>query len=153
MIALCVAALLLIGCFVAKKLVDDHMLDGPDMVDYGGLLMDTLSGEWISGDGRCRAVLQDYRISIRFGDGGEGDALLKDASLLLYANSADMDAHHAFSIEPNVLAVEDGEPFATVEEASTERGRITLRLTMAGGTETTVVLERDQQPPDSPDGE
>lgn len=112
------------------------VVDGPGMVNADGILMDALSGDWSSADAQYRAELRDYTISLYY----QGTVVLRDAKLL-HADSADPDACHALSIEPNALTDASGTIFAVIGEAYAGPGQITLRLTMADETDEQVVLE------------
>ena len=54
-IGLCLVALLFTGCC----LFDVHILDGPGMVNYNGILLDALIGIWNSDDGSYRLTVWD----------------------------------------------------------------------------------------------
>ena len=79
-IGLCLVALLFTGCC----LFDVHILDGPGMVNYNGILLDALIGIWNSDDGSYRLTVWDnYTLSISC----NGSLLLEKATLTLHAAS------------------------------------------------------------------
>ena len=45
-LGLCLVALLFTGCC----LFDTHIVDGPGMVNYNGILLDALIGDWSDGE-------------------------------------------------------------------------------------------------------
>ncbi len=127
------------GCFLKKKLVDDHVLDGPGMVNYNGLLLNALLGDWSDGEKCYRLTVgEDYTISVYYYD----VSLLENGALTLYASSEDTNKYSEFSISPSTLTNESGK-FAEITKAYHENGTITLALALADGTKTEIRFERE----------
>lgn len=141
-IGLCLVALLFTGCC----LFDVHILDGPGMVNYNGILLDALIGIWNSDDGSYRLTVWDnYTLSISC----NGSLLLEKATLTLHAASTNTAEYNELSISPNVFSDEAGGS-VEIAKAYHENGTLTLELVAADGTEATIAFYREPEMLDGP---
>lgn len=130
---------ILSGCYLKKKPTDYGILDGPGMVNYDGLLLDALLGDWSDGDECYRLTIgSGYTVSMYYNDA----PLLEDGALTLCASSADTNEYSEFSICPSTLT-DGSDEFAEITKAFHENGTITLELTLADGTKTEINFERE----------
>lgn len=141
-IGLCLVALLFTGCC----LFDVHILDGPGMVNYNGILLDALIGIWNSDDGSYRLTVWDnYTLSISC----NGSLLLEKATLTLHAASTNTAEYNELSISPNVFSDEAGGS-VEIAKAYHENGTLTLELVAADGTEAKIAFYREPEMLDGP---
>ena len=136
------------GCFLKKKLVDDQITDGPGMVNYNGLLLNALIGDWADEDQNYRLMIgNNSTISIYYGS----TPLLENAALNLYATSEDTNEYNELSINPNTWTDELGKE-AQITNAYHEDGTITLELAFDDGTEADIAFHWFYREPELLDG-
>ncbi len=136
------------GCFLKKKLVDDHVTDGPGMVNYNGLLLNALIGDWADEDQNYRLMIgNNSTISIYYGD----TPLLENAALNLYATSEDTNEYNELSINPNTWT-DEADKGAQITNAYHEDGTITLELAFDDGTEADIAFHWFYREPEMLDG-
>ncbi len=134
-LGLCLVALLFTGCC----LFDAHIVDGPGMVNYNGILLDALIGDWSDGEKCCHLKIGgDYTISVYRYD----VPLLENAGLTLHAASEDTSEYSDLDVSPNTWTEETGNS-VEITRAYHENGTITLELAFADGAKKDLDFQRE----------
>lgn len=131
---------MLTGCFAKKLLVDDQMLDGPGMVNTDAPLMDLLSDNWATSDGRWTASIDGYALKLAL----EGKPVYEN-KLYFTFDGKDVNNKTELSLYYSDLQSDDGTISGVIKQFYTENGLLYMEVAYQDGTGENVVFEKSTE--------
>ena len=142
-LVLCLAAALVTGCFLKKKVVDERMLDGPGMVYQGWLLDEALAGNWASQDGRYALTIEGFRFS--FAIDGEELVAMEDTNGFYHGfNGTELTGRQDLTVYYSEISRGE-ETVASIEEFWYEDGHVYMVLSFPDDETEEIIFDKEEE--------
>lgn len=139
MAALGIFLSMLTGCF-AKKFIENQTLDGPGMEDPYAPLMELLSDNWATSDGRWTASINGYTLQLFL----TGERVY-DNTFEFFVYGEDVNERTELKLYDSEFKSDDGSVSGVIEQFYTENGLLYMELVFKDGTGENIVFEKSDE--------
>lgn len=131
---------MLTGCSLRERLAHEYMLDGPGMINPNAPLLELLSDNWATPDGRWTASIVGHTLRLAL----EGTPVYEDTLHFTFSGE-DVNEKTELRLYYNTFQNDDGSVSGEIEQFYTENGLLHMEVAFNEGTNESLVFEKSAE--------